>query len=894
MKTHVTNNRELKEAKTRNDSDKTDRSTPANNLERENSFTQNLANSSQQVSQSLQFQKTADNGLLDNAGQDLSVQLKGPGTSLHPGEIQSYAQQGVQGEGGKLPHFDKIQESFGQHDISHIQAYTGRSASEASTKIGAKAYATGNKIAFASDKPDLHTAAHEAAHTLQQQAGVNLYGGVGRENDQYERQADTIADKVVKGQSAEAELNTITTPGKQQNSLSHSNPVQRKIGFEAELILPVSSNKVLSDDGSLEQKSIKEASKYSENNAPTEDIKTFLYGGMIGKESISDYQSNGEYGTSFRIEADHINFINKPWRAIHRALIKLGYIKFNSKYDVASEDTDIIGDMEYVTKEMDENDIGANAKFEELGRTIAEHADKVKNNAKNGSMGSVPGGHKHMRVGVPENDFKKWLGEDYQHIEKHVNEINKLIEHSRFYMQATVGIFPSAFTKNFQNYNKSLLKKMKKTVIEKEKGDEKDNDDEKEQEKNIIRDKKNAKERRTIYKSLDTFVQEKSINIANKYWKVFNESANTKSTHVKNTYRGLISIVFSSYVAQSKIALDMSLAQDKNRFTFLPQAAYESLNDPAGIGKHNEQNPNKKDKKKKHIRVQNSQVLSNEFLTWVKTIPLKAFSSAASEMKKALQQYEKDVRNDKKLKKLLSDPDEKKEEEKKLRALDGELSDVLRIAFGHARNINNAAILRTGAIRPDKLVTSADKRNDDQKEEMLAFELRHILEFPNSQSISGLMDVIVNHVRNSNLSVLDTNTLMQIQKQIKQKPLKPSKKKTSELKDDNDTDNDIGNIDDKEKLLIEAAKMASLIEASNSSAQNENDSKSEANNVPTVSNGDSIRFNANGKTLDGQIIEVASSYCIASLSGRYTYKKRLNFSKFVQNFDSSISGQWGF
>jgi hypothetical protein len=50
--------------------------------------------------------------------------------------------------------------------------------------------------------PDLHTAAHEAAHVVQQAQGVNLYGGVGEAGDSYERHADAVADRVVAGQSA--------------------------------------------------------------------------------------------------------------------------------------------------------------------------------------------------------------------------------------------------------------------------------------------------------------------------------------------------------------------------------------------------------------------------------------------------------------------------------------------------------------------------------------------------------------------------------------------------------------------------------------------------------------------------------------------------------------------
>jgi hypothetical protein len=77
--------------------------------------------------------------------------------------------------------------------------------------MGAQAFATGDKVAFGG-APDLHTAAHEAAHVVQQRDGVQLAGGVGRDGDEHERHADAVADRVVKGQSAEALLDA--APGR--------------------------------------------------------------------------------------------------------------------------------------------------------------------------------------------------------------------------------------------------------------------------------------------------------------------------------------------------------------------------------------------------------------------------------------------------------------------------------------------------------------------------------------------------------------------------------------------------------------------------------------------------------------------------------------------------------
>jgi hypothetical protein len=112
------------------------------------------------------------------------------------------AQVGVSGAGQPLPFAEQIQASFGPlHDVSSITAHVGGQAADAAGAIGAEAYASGDHVAFGSS-PSLHTAAHEAAHVIQQRDGVQLLGGVGREDDTYERHADLVADRVVAGKSA--------------------------------------------------------------------------------------------------------------------------------------------------------------------------------------------------------------------------------------------------------------------------------------------------------------------------------------------------------------------------------------------------------------------------------------------------------------------------------------------------------------------------------------------------------------------------------------------------------------------------------------------------------------------------------------------------------------------
>ncbi|MEQ8467427.1 peptidoglycan-binding protein [Coleofasciculus sp. E1-EBD-02] len=137
------------------------------------------------------------------------VQLKDDGESVQQKSPQDIAADGFRGTPRQLPHLDKIQQSFGQ-DLSHVQAYMGQDAAAASQKLGAAAYTSGNRIAFAKT-PSVGLAAHEAAHVMQQQSGkVQLKDGLGQVGDKYEQHADAVADAVVAGKSAKPLLGEYT------------------------------------------------------------------------------------------------------------------------------------------------------------------------------------------------------------------------------------------------------------------------------------------------------------------------------------------------------------------------------------------------------------------------------------------------------------------------------------------------------------------------------------------------------------------------------------------------------------------------------------------------------------------------------------------------------------
>jgi hypothetical protein len=120
-------------------------------------------------------------------------------------DVHAAAAHGTGGAATQLPYLDQIQRSFGRHDVGRIQAHVDDRAAEGAGAMGATAFAMGERVAFAGP-PDLHTAAHEAAHVVQQRGGVQLKGGVGEVGDTYEQHADQVADRVVRGESSEALL----------------------------------------------------------------------------------------------------------------------------------------------------------------------------------------------------------------------------------------------------------------------------------------------------------------------------------------------------------------------------------------------------------------------------------------------------------------------------------------------------------------------------------------------------------------------------------------------------------------------------------------------------------------------------------------------------------------
>jgi vacuolar-type H+-ATPase subunit H len=158
------------------------------------------------------------------------------------GGIHSAAREGVEGAHQRLPHLDRIQASFGRHDVSGARASIAGSAAVANQRMGSLAYTAGNRIAFGRE-PDVKLAAHEAAHVVQQRNGAKLPGGVGRPGDEYEQQADAAAEAVDRGESAEPILDhaSPSRPGGVAAAVQHRLDVNASRIFEP----PMSGSEVM-------------------------------------------------------------------------------------------------------------------------------------------------------------------------------------------------------------------------------------------------------------------------------------------------------------------------------------------------------------------------------------------------------------------------------------------------------------------------------------------------------------------------------------------------------------------------------------------------------------------------------------------------------------------------
>ena len=216
-------------------------------------------------------------------------------------EVRETARRGIRTHSTALPYTKDIQRSFGHHDISGIRFHNSPEAAQSARAMNAEAYSTAGHVVSAGSISK-HTAAHEAAHVVQQRSGVHFKGGVGAVGDKYERHADAVADRVVAGQSA-ADL--LAPYAGVSAGVQTDGPVQRKVFIKS---LWGHREKTKTADGAVGE---------GERNIQT----------MMDSDRNYYFQSKTEMKSYARAETDNIGYQTREntWVRLHTdGLIVLG------------------------------------------------------------------------------------------------------------------------------------------------------------------------------------------------------------------------------------------------------------------------------------------------------------------------------------------------------------------------------------------------------------------------------------------------------------------------------------------------------------------------------------------------------------------------------------------
>ncbi|MFD8209672.1 DUF4157 domain-containing protein [Streptomyces sp. NPDC059695] len=131
-------------------------------------------------------------------------------------------------------------------DFSDVRLHTGATAQRSATEIGARAYTSGAHVVIGPGGADKHTLAHELTHVIQQRGGPvsGTDNGAGLRvsdpGDAFERAAEANAKRVMSGPAVQraAHDGHDRAPGRPYGGHGDA-PVQRKLGFETEVSLPV-------------------------------------------------------------------------------------------------------------------------------------------------------------------------------------------------------------------------------------------------------------------------------------------------------------------------------------------------------------------------------------------------------------------------------------------------------------------------------------------------------------------------------------------------------------------------------------------------------------------------------------------------------------------------------
>ena len=161
--------------------------------------------------------------------------------------------------------------------LADVRIHTDSAAHQAAQAVSARAFTAGSHIAFQRGQYDpasaagRQTLAHELAHVIQQRsgpvAGTDAGNGirVSDPSDSFERAAEATAQRAMAGdvRSAASRAPAAEAAARPVTPVGEAVPVQRKVGFEFEVVDDKSSVSRVKADGSLaKKKDSKKALKY--------------------------------------------------------------------------------------------------------------------------------------------------------------------------------------------------------------------------------------------------------------------------------------------------------------------------------------------------------------------------------------------------------------------------------------------------------------------------------------------------------------------------------------------------------------------------------------------------------------------------------------------------------
>lgn len=114
------------------------------------------------------------------------------------------------GVAGEVPYLSSMEVAFGE-DFSAVEAHLGQG--EALGRMGARAAASGERVAFGSAQPDRELVAHELTHVVQARqgsSGTARSDGVSHPGDADEVEAAAAADAVGRGESVDVARSSVS------------------------------------------------------------------------------------------------------------------------------------------------------------------------------------------------------------------------------------------------------------------------------------------------------------------------------------------------------------------------------------------------------------------------------------------------------------------------------------------------------------------------------------------------------------------------------------------------------------------------------------------------------------------------------------------------------------